>query len=158
ARANPVEVESLQAQLARLEKDKGALQKAQRLVMVTQAVTPRTTRLLPRGNWQDESGPVVEPAIPAFQGQLKTKGPLTRLDLANWLTDAKDGAGGLTARVFVNRLWYLCFGAGLFNTLEDNGHQGEAPAHPELLDNLAVELIDSRWDVKHVVKRIVMSR
>jgi hypothetical protein len=78
--------------------------------------------------------------------------------LANWLTDAKDGAGGLTARVFVNRLWYLYFGAGLSKSLEDFGGQGEAPVHPELLDNLAVEFVESKWDVKHVVKLIVLSR
>ena len=119
--------------------------------MVTQAVTPRTVRLLPRGNWLNESGPIVEPAIPAFLGKLKTTGRATRLDLATWLTDAKAGVGGLTARVFVNRLWYLYFGAGLSKSLEDFGGQGEPPVHPELLDNLAIAFVESNWDVKHVV-------
>jgi hypothetical protein len=144
--------------LAAVTKERDALKKAQRLVMVTQALKePRTVRVLPRGNWLDETGPIVEPAIPAFLGKLETKGRATRLDLANWLTDPK-GAGGLTARVFVNRLWYLYFGAGLSKSLEDFGGQGEPPVHPELLDQLALEFVASKWDVKHVVKLIVTSR
>lgn len=153
------EDEEQKKQLAALTKQRDALKKAQRLVMVTQALKePREVRLLPRGNWLDDSGPVVQPAIPAFLGRLETKGRATRLDLANWLTDAKTGAGGLTARVFVNRLWYLFFGAGLSKSLEDFGGQGEPPTHPELLDQLAVEFVASGWDVKHVVKFIVTSR
>jgi hypothetical protein len=172
--------------LAALQKELAALKKAQRLVMVTQAVTPRTMRVLPRGNWLDDSGPEVQPAIPAFLGTLKAEGRATRLDLANWLTDAKSGAGGLTARVFVNRLWYLYFGAGLSKSLDDFGGQGEPPIHPELLDNLAVEFASpanpdrkvggdgvgaagehpgtgvpgspKAWDVKRIVKLIVTSR
>src|SRR5262249_11357642 len=146
------------ALLASLVKERDALKKAQRLVMVTQALpTPRTVRVLPRGNWLDETGPVVEPAIPAFLGKLPVHGRATRLELANWLTDPQAGAGGLTARVFVNRLWYLFFGAGLSRSLEDFGGQGEAPAHPELLDNLAVDFA-ADWDVKRVVRLIVTSR
>jgi hypothetical protein len=145
-------------ELAELAKERDALQKATRLVMVTQAVPPRTVRVLPRGNWLDESGEVVQPAAPAFLGRSETTGRrATRLDLANWLTDAKAGAGGLTARVFVNRLWYLFFGAGLSKSLDDFGGQGEPPTHPELLDHLAVEFADG-WDVKRLVKLIIMSR
>lgn len=144
-------------QLATLTKERDALKKAQRLVMVTQAVPPRTTRLLPRGNWLDESGPVVQPAIPAFLGTLPTKNRATRLDLATWLTDAKNGIGGLTARVFVNRMWYLFYGGGLAKSLEDFGGQGEAPVHPELLDALALDFIDHGWDVKYLVKQLVTS-
>lgn len=129
-----------------------------RPIMVTQAVMPRTTRILPRGNWLDETGEVVQPAIPAFLGKILGDKRSTRLDLANWLTDSKNGVGGLTARVFVNRLWYLFFGVGLSKSLEDFGGQGEPPVHPELLDNLAIEFIESGWDVKHMVKLIVSSR
>jgi len=151
--------ESDKKRLSALEGERDALLKSQRLVMVTQALkSPRTVRVLPRGNWLDDSGPLVEPAIPAFLGKLKVDGRATRLDLANWLTDSKNGIGGLTARVFVNRLWYLFFGAGLSRSLEDFGAQGEPPSHPELLDNLAVEFVESGWDVKHLVKLIVMSR
>jgi mono/diheme cytochrome c family protein len=145
--------------LAALQQNLNALKKAQRLVMVTQALKePRTVRLLPRGNWLDETGPVVTPAIPEFMGKLAVKDRATRLDLANWLTDAKGGAGGLTARVFVNRLWYLFFGVGLSKSLEDSGAQGEPPVHPELLDRLAVEFVEAKWDVKHVVRLIVTSK
>lgn len=144
--------------LAALVSERDTLRKSQRLVMVTRSVTPRTVRVLPRGNWLDDSGPIVEPAIPAFLGNLRGDGRAGRLDLANWLIDPKAGVGGLTARVFVNRLWYLFFGSGLAKSLEDFGGQGEPPVHPELLDNLAVEFIDSGWDIKRTVKLIVMSR
>lgn len=149
--------EDAKKQRATLVAERDALKKAQRLVMVTQTVPPRTVRVLPRGNWLDDSGPIVEPAIPAFMGTLAVKGRATRLDLANWLTDAQKGSGGLTARVFVNRLWYLFFGAGLSKSLEDFGGQGEAPTHPALLDALANTFVATGWDVKQMVKLLVMS-
>ena len=112
-------------------------------------------RILPRGNWLDESGEVVTPAVPRFLPAPEATGPrATRLDLARWLTSRENP---LTARVFVNRLWKLAFGQGLSRTLEDLGSQGEWPTHPELLDWLAVEFMDSGWDVKHVVKTLVTS-
>ena len=114
----------------------------------------RDIRILPRGNWQDDSGPIVSPAIPAFLGSLPVKGRATRLDLANWIVS---GDNPLTARVFVNRLWRLLFGRGLSQTLDDLGAQGQWPTHPELLDWLAVEFIESGWNVRHVVKLIVMT-
>jgi hypothetical protein len=130
-----------------------------RRTMITVAIPPRTIRILPRGNWLDDSGEVVEPAIPAFLGALDTGGRRpTRLDLAEWLTDARLGAGGLTARVTANRLWYLMFGRGLAPVLDDFGGQGQAPSHPELLDALAVEFVESGWDVKRMLKRLAMSR
>ena len=118
--------------------------------------TPITTRVLPRGNWMDETGPVVTPAVPTFLGGPKPKDgqPLTRLDLADWLV-SKDNP--LTARVFANRMWKLFFGNGLSANLEDVGGQGESPSHPELLDWLAVEFM-KKWDVKALVKTMVMSR
>jgi len=114
---------------------------------------PRVIRVLPRGNWMDDSGEVVEPGVPHFLPQIEREGRATRLDLARWLT-SRDNP--LTARVFVNRLWKLYFGAGLSRNITDMGSQGEWPTHPELLDWLAVEFIDS-WDIKHVVKLLVMS-
>ncbi len=128
--------------------------------MVTVALKqPRVVRLLPRGNWLDESGPIVPPAIPEFMGSISTtdESAPNRLDLARWLTDTK-GSGLLTARVFVNRLWYLFFGRGLSESLDDFGGQGNAPVHPELLDRLAWEFVESGWDVKHVVRLMVQSR
>jgi hypothetical protein len=134
------------------------LRRSKRLVMVTQATAPRTMRILPRGNWLDDSGPEVTPAVPAFLPAIDRSGRATRLDLANWLVDPERGVGKLTARVFVNRLMYLFFGDGLSKSLEDFGGQGEPPMHPELLDHLAMEFVESGWNVKHVVKLIVMSR
>jgi hypothetical protein len=129
-----------------------------RRTMITEAIEPRVTRILPRGNWMDDSGEVVTPAIPAFLGRLDAGSHrATRLDLANWLTDARKGAGGLTARVMVNRFWYLLFGRGIAARLDDFGGQGEPPDNPELLDYLAVEFVNSGWDVKHMLKLIVSS-
>jgi hypothetical protein len=117
---------------------------------------PRTVRILPRGNWMDDSGEVVQPALPRYLAPTPAEGRrLTRLDLAQWLV-AKDNP--LTARVFVNRLWKQFFGTGLCRSLDDLGSQGEWPAHPELLDWLACEFRDSGWDVKHLVRTIVTSR
>lgn len=127
------------------------------LCMVTEAVTPRITRVLPRGNWLDETGEVVEPAIPEFLGTLKTDGRATRLDFANWLV-ADSGSGLLTARVQVNRFWYLLFGTGIARDLADFGGQGQPPANPKLLDNLAASFVQSGWDIKAMMKVLVMSR
>jgi hypothetical protein len=98
------------------------------------------------------------PAVPEFLGKLDTGRRATRLDLATWLCDSKHGVGGLTARVMANRFWYLLFGRGLSTSLDDMGGQGVAPDHPELLDTLAVEFVESGWNVKHLLKLIVMSR
>ncbi|PYQ05750.1 MAG: hypothetical protein DMF83_14540 [Acidobacteria bacterium] len=123
--------------------------------LVTTAQEPEPVRILPRGNWLDESGEVVEPAVPHFLPEIETGGRrATRLDLARWLTSPDNP---LTARVFVNRLWKLFFGQGLARSLEDLGSQGEWPTHPELLDWLAVEFMESGWDVKRLVRTLVTS-
>lgn len=122
---------------------------------------PRTVRLLPRGNWLDESGPVMRPAIPVFLGKIETpKRRATRLDLAEWLVKpaAEGGVGELTARVQANRFWALLMGGGIARVLDDFGGQGEPPVHPELLDYLGLEFIGNGWDVKRIMKEIVMSR
>ena len=67
--------------------------------------TPRVTRVLARGDWMDETGEIVAPAIPGFLGEIKTSTTPNRMDLANWLTNAESGNGTLTARVFANRFW-----------------------------------------------------
>lgn len=130
-----------------------------RLTMITKALkTPRISRIFSRGNWLDESGEIVQPAVPHFLPQIKKEGRQTRLDLANWLIDPKNGTGGLTARVMANRLFYLFFGTGLSRSLGDFGGQGQPPSNPELLDRLAVEFYSSGWDIKKLVKTLVTSR
>ena len=127
-----------------------------RSTLITQAVAPREMRVLPRGNWMDMTGEVVTPNVPHFLPQIEAKeSPINRLDLAHWLTANNNP---LTARVFVNRLWKLFFGTGLSKVLDDIGSQGEYPSHPELLDALAQEFIDSGWDIKHMVRLIANSQ
>ena len=126
-----------------------------RTTLVTVAVEPRTMRVLPRGNWMDESGTIVEPLPPHFLPQNQRETRQTRLDLANWMVSPDNP---LTARVFVNRLWKLFFGTGLSKVLDDIGSQGEFPSHPKLLDALALEFVESGWDVKHVIKLILQSK
>ncbi|HJQ80534.1 MAG TPA: PSD1 and planctomycete cytochrome C domain-containing protein [Lacipirellulaceae bacterium] len=123
--------------------------------MITEATTPRDVRILPRGNWMDQSGEVVQPQVPHFFEPLAVgdRRP-TRLDLARWLVDGKNP---LTARVVVNRLWHRYFGIGLSKGLLDLGSQGEWPQHPDLLDWLAVEFVESGWDMKHMVRLMVTS-
>jgi hypothetical protein len=126
-------------------------------VMITERVDkPLTIRVLPRGNWMDDSGEICKPETPSFLPKLPgTDGrELTRADLARWLCWAENP---LTARVFVNRLWKHFFGTGLAAQIDDLGAQGEPPSHPELLDWLAVEFRERGWNVKHVVKLMVMS-
>ena len=119
------------------------------------ADTPRTVRILPRGNWMDETGEVVKPALPAYLPQPAIEGrEPNRLDLAEWLV-SRDNP--LTARVVMNRLWRQFFGMGLSKVLDDLGAQGEPPANPELLDWLACEFMDSKWNMKHMVRTIVTS-
>src|SRR5581483_11368131 len=90
--------------------------------LVTTSGTPRTVRILSRGNWMDDSGEVMEPAVPAFLGKVAVKDRrANRADLAEWLV-SKDNP--LTARVMVNRLWKLFYGTGLSKTVEDLGSQG----------------------------------
>jgi uncharacterized protein involved in tolerance to divalent cations len=151
-----VELESMRAQADLLD---AAIPK----VLVTEATEPRETRILRRGNFLDDGGAVVEPAIPRFLGQLDTHGKrATRLDLANWLVSPENP---LTARVFANRMWRQFFGIGVSKALDDLGSQGEWPVNPELLDWLASEFMHPRWqaagahdwDVKHLLRTIVTS-
>jgi len=123
--------------------------------MITKAVEPREIRVLPRGNWMDKSGPVVQPHTPHFMRQLDTGGRrANRLDLAQWLV-SRDHP--LTARVVVNRLWKMYYGVGLSKVLIDMGSRGEVPQNQELLDWLAIEFMDHGWDMKHMIRLMVTS-
>ncbi len=148
--------------VARLEAKSNLLESSIPKVVVAEAGEPQVTRILPRGNFLDESGEVVTPAIPQMFGKLQTQGRATRLDLANWLV-SRDNP--LTARAFVNRTWRQLFGTGLSKVLDDVGSQGEWPIHADLLDWLASEFMEPTysaqgahpWDMKRLIRTIVMS-
>jgi mono/diheme cytochrome c family protein len=149
------ELAALRKALAEVQGQRDAIMKTVPTTLVTTAVAPRVVRILPRGNWLDDSGEVVQPAAPAFLASLDNKGQrATRLDLAKWLVSPDNP---LTARVFVNRLWKICFGQGIVKSLDDFGIQGAQPSHPQLLDWLASEFVESGWDVKHMLRLLVMS-
>ena len=116
---------------------------------------PRETRLLKRGEYNLPAGDALQPGVPAVMGGLPEDAPRNRLGLAHWLTSREHP---LVARVVANQLWQHIFSDGLVRTPEDFGLQGEQPTHPALLDWLAVELQDSGWNRKHMLREMVLSR
>ncbi len=104
--------------------------------------------------WRGLLGEAVAPDVPAVLPRLPEDTPRNRLTLARWMVDKSNP---LTARVVVNRLWELLFGAGLARTSDDFGVRGARPTHPELLDYLAVELVSAGWNLQHVIKLMVTS-
>jgi hypothetical protein len=147
------ETETLRKELAGATTKRDAYQNSVPTTLVSMTGPPRPVRVLPRGNWLDDSGQVVPPGIPEFLGTLKTE-KATRMDLAKWIV-SPDNA--LTDRVFVNRLWKIAFGQGLVRNMDDFGTQGTPPSHPELLDWLATEFVRTGWDVKGIFKVMLMS-
>jgi hypothetical protein len=141
---------ALDRAVAQLNEAKAA--KKTEVMVLAEKPEPRDTHILVRGVWDKHGDKVLRGGLTSI-APLATENP-TRADLARWLTSSENP---LTARVLVNHLWQLCFGTGLVKTTEDFGLQGEQPSHPELLDWLAVECVESGWDVKHVLKLIVMS-
>ncbi|AEI51831.1 PSD1 and planctomycete cytochrome C domain-containing protein [Runella slithyformis] len=115
--------------------------------------TMRKTHILRRGAY-DAPGEEVQPDAPAFILPFNKSYPKNRLGLAKWLVDRQNP---LTARVFVNQVWQEFFGKGIVKTSGDFGMQGELPTHPELLDWLAVDFMEHGWNIKRLVKQMVMS-
>ncbi len=114
----------------------------------------RQTYILNRGLYDQRGKPVEADAPEAVLAFDPEKYPRNRLGLAEWTTSPDNP---LTARVFVNMIWSKIFGRGIVATVEDFGNQGELPSHPELLDWLAVDFMENGWDVKRLVKQMVMS-
>ncbi|MCU1232049.1 MAG: hypothetical protein JWP63_16, partial [Candidatus Solibacter sp.] len=152
--APPAEYATARAELTRLEAEKKTFLATVPTVMVMQEQTPRRDSFLLKRGAYDAPGELVEPRTPAVLPPFDSGWPPNRLGLARWLVDRRNP---LTARVMVNRFWQTLWGTGLVKTVEDFGSQGEWPLHPELLDWLAVEFMDSGWSVKHVMKTMVMS-
>ena len=144
---------TLDQSIARVEKELKKLVPDTTLVM-QEMETPRETFIMLRGDYESR-GDVVEAMTPGVlprDSRLAATGD--RMELARWLTSAENP---LLARVTVNRWWAEIFGVGLVPTLEDFGTQADAPSHPQLLDWLASELIDSGWSMKHIHKLMVTS-
>lgn len=123
------------------------------VMVLAERKEPRDTHVLLRGVW-DKKGDVVSRGVPAAIAPWPEGLAKDRIGLAKWIT-SKDNP--LTARVFVNQVWQMLFGAGLVRTPDDFGLQGQRPTHPELLDWLAVDFMENGWDVKRLIKTIVTS-
>jgi hypothetical protein len=125
-------------------------------VMVMQDVpNMRQTFVLDRGDYASpDKDRAVNPGVLSMLPPPAAEAPQNRLGLAQWIVQDDHP---LTARVTVNRYWAMLFGTGIVKTLEDFGSQGEWPSHPELLDWLAVDFVDSGWDIKRMLKQMVLS-
>ena len=149
-------ISELQEKLKSLKGEREQLEKQIPMAMVMrERKEVRETRIMKRGQY-DDPGEVVERNAPEFLHPMKRAGDVaSRMDLANWFIDKENP---LTARVAVNRIWQQLFGVGLVKTSEDLGAQGEVPSHPLLLDYLTVSFVNSGWDVKALIKEIVLSK
>jgi mono/diheme cytochrome c family protein len=144
----------LHRQLEEVDKERAKLEKEMPATLIfKERSEPRPSYVLKRGEY-DQRGEQVGRDTPKFLPPLPEKAKRDRLVLAQWLLSPDHP---LTARVQVNRLWQQLFGVGLVRTTEDFGSQGEPPSHPELLDYLAVQYRDEGWDLKRMLKRLVLS-
>lgn len=134
-------------------KEVNAAAKTLNVMVLAERKVPRDTHVLVRGVW-DKKGEKVAPGVPVAIAPWPDGAPRDRAGLARWIT-SRDNP--LTARVLVNHVWQMLFGAGLVRTPDDFGLQGQRPTHPELLDWLAVDLMDHGWDIKRLIHLIVTS-
>jgi len=143
-----------QLQAAREEENVLSGQAVDFMVMKEYGGPRRPTHILKRGQF-DQPDQLVEPEVPSQLFAPNKDAPKNRLGLAQWLVDPKNP---LTSRVAVNRLWQHFFGRGIVATAEDFGTQGSPPSHPELLDYLATHFIEIGWEMKALVREIVLSQ
>jgi hypothetical protein len=147
------ELANLRHQIANLRERIHHLNGEHEAMVMNTADKPRKTHILNRGQY-DQPGDEVTPSVPSSLPQPAAELSADRLGLARWLVAPNHP---LTSRVAVNRLWQVLFGRGLVETSADFGAQGALPTHPQLLDWLACEFVETHWDVKHLVKLMVMS-
>ncbi|MEM7233308.1 MAG: DUF1549 and DUF1553 domain-containing protein, partial [Planctomycetota bacterium] len=145
-------IRSLDAQIQQASKIVQSIRPAKTLVM-KERPSSRKTRIFRRGDFL-QKGEEVSAGVPALWNPFPKEAVRDRLSLARWLVSPDQP---LVARVVVNRIWSAFFGRGLVSTPEDFGTRGERPSHPELLDWLAVEFVESGWSVKHIHRLIVTS-
>lgn len=143
-------------QIAAAKKTRDDYQKTIPTVMVMRDMPkPRMTYILDRGNYASpRKDRELKPRTPNFLPQFPEANMETRLGLAKWLTSPDHP---LTARVTVNRYWTQLFGQGIVSTVADFGSQGAWPSHPELLDYLARDFVESGWDIKRMFRKIMTS-
>ncbi len=152
--APAADLDRARAEIDQLKKALAEIDRKVRTTMVmAELPQPRETFMLLRGQY-DKKGEKVSPGVPAALPPLPEGAPLNRLGLARWLVSPNQP---LTARVIANRTWQMVFGTGIIKTAEDFGSQGEPPVHPDLLDWLAAEFMESGWNVKALVRLIVTS-
>lgn len=145
---------ALRNELRELRKQKTSLMGSVREVMVMEDMDePRQTYLLSRGIY-NEYAEEVSPSTPENVLPFPEEYPENRLGLAKWLINPENP---LTSRVIINRYWQMIFGTGIVKSSGDFGIQGDLPTHPELLDWLAYEFMESGWDLKGMLKLMVMS-
>lgn len=149
----PPEVVKAREQQASAQKGRDSFYQSIPTLMVMEEGPAREAHILKRGAY-DAPGARVDAAVPAVMPPMRPEWPNNRLGLAKWLVDP---ANPLTARVTVNRYWQMYFGVGLVKTVEDFGSQGELPLYQDILDWLAVDFMESGWNVKAIQKTIVMS-
>jgi Protein of unknown function (DUF1553)/Concanavalin A-like lectin/glucanases superfamily len=146
----------LKMRIAALEAELAELQKSVPVTLIAREKSRRASaHILKRGQYDQEGEEVFTGVPAAIAVPLPAAAPENRLALARWLFLPEHP---LTARVEVNRLWQQFFGQGLVSTSHDLGSTGELPSHPELLDQLALHLRDSKWDIKATIRLIVLSR
>lgn len=124
------------------------------LVMQENPKAKPTANILIRGQYANKDKEVLSPTTPASLPPMTDAMPKNRLGLAMWLTDP---GNPLPARVTVNRYWYYFFGNGIVSSTNDFGVMGARPTHPKLLDWLAVDFVENKWDLHHLVRTIVTS-
>jgi hypothetical protein len=146
--------QALRYQLVNLKDRFKELTEKHSTMVMNVSAKPRKTFILNRGDYAQPTVEVDAGTLSALPMYAEAKAKQDRMDLANWLVMEKNP---LPARVYVNRLWQLCFGTGIVKTAADFGLQGEWPSHPALLDWLAVDFIEQGWNIKMIVKKIVTS-